>query len=190
MSIDMEHIKWIFSGIGCLCIPILYKGAISIYKKFSKSPKKQICNQKVKEEKTLYPHRLEFYTDFYKTLSAFKEYNTNQSADKIIKDMEHFFLKFETYKNQAIVLFDDKVIIDTIGWYNQIIGRLKNEPLPDISDAFTFADLKDKGMQKRKYFDSFRTQIEQIKTDIIRADKEDALKEHFNLALHLGGENE
>lgn len=74
---------------------------------------------KVRQWNALYPHRLNFYTEFYDTLFQFVEYKGKQSLtpdaslmDNVLIDLDDidiFLKKFNKFTEEAKVLFDKKV---------------------------------------------------------------------------------
>lgn len=136
----------------------------------------------------LYPHRLEFYTDFYKSVFDFLHYNTNEDVEpkQVVDDMDVFFKNFETYNKEVDVLFSSNDLIkQAIHRFYDTIIKLKKEPLGHDNNMLGWDVIRLKYFQKKKeFFKDFLEEIRKTQTQIENENHsfiEDAFKQELTL---------
>lgn len=164
-------------------VALCYTG--KAYKRENENRKMDI---KLQQWNALYPHRLEFYTDFYKSVFDFLHYNTNEDVDpkQVVDDMDMFFKNFEIYNKEVDVLFSSNDLIkQAIHRFYTTIIKLKNEPLGHDNNMLGWEIIRLKYFQKKKGdFKDFLEEVRNIQTQLEHINQ-DFIKDTFKTELTI-----
>lgn len=147
----------------------------------------------------LYPHRLEFYTDFFKTYNQFVNYTEEafevkiptilgQSQERIIKPKELFAIiqKFYNFCEEAKVLFD-KDISDLVCNVYSVIQDLGYQPLSNIGETLQDLSIEISSIKNEEKYTAVKERLLSIQSQLIELKWDTDLREKFIQVLKLEG---
>ena len=155
---------------------------------------------KIRQWNALYPHRLDFYTNFYDSLYRFVKYapviekcgkaslsgNIEQKTINTIELCEYCSL-FNRYAEEAKILFN-KDISGRVHKVYEIVERFINQPFYDSGETMQYLDeeVKSTGRTREYYYDLERSLLN-TQNSINELKWDTDLREKFMKVLKLEG---
>lgn len=147
----------------------------------------------------LYPHRLNFYTDFFKTYNHFVNYTEEafdvkipnvlgNSQERVIKPKElfNFVQKFYNFCEEAKILFD-KDISDLVCNVYGIIQDLGYQPLSNIGETLQDLSTEISSIENEEEYTAVKEKLLSIQSQLLDLKWDTDLREKFIQVLKLEG---
>ena len=152
----------------------------------------------IRQWNALYPHKLQFFTDFYDTLFRFVNYtgssierlrtNSIRGTEKILdntirpSDILEFCSLFNKFDEEAKILFDSEIQTDTHRIY-RLIYDFVNNPIPDKDKSLNeYRAILDNNMRFPDY-EKIVEQLQNVQLQIKDLKLEEELRRKFKNSL-------
>ena len=154
---------------------------------------------KIRQWNALYPHRLDFYTDFFKTYNQFVNYTETSfevrlpnragfSQERVFntKELFGFVQKFYNFCEESEVLFN-KDISDLVCNVYDVIQDLGYQPLPNISETLQDLSIEISSFEKEREYTAIKEKLLSIQSQLIDLKWDIDLRKKFVTILKLEG---